>query len=50
MNIEIKNIKTGELTFACLNNSTEKEVKDFISFYKNIKQNGCKKYEVKSYM
>jgi hypothetical protein len=47
MQLEIKNIKTGEITFACLNYLSKKEIKNFIAFYNSIKCLGSKKYNVK---
>jgi hypothetical protein len=46
--ITVTTIKTGEQMFANLSNSTETEIRSFVSFYNGIKKNGVKKYKVET--
>ena len=48
MIIEVKNNKTGQTMSANLQNSSNNEIVNFISFYKRMKENGIKKYTVKT--
>lgn len=46
MKIEVRTIKTGHVMFCNLSNNTNEENRKFISFYRNFKESGQKKYEV----
>lgn len=43
---EIREIKTGSTMYVSLHNSTAKEVKQFIAFYRSFKEFGMFKYKI----